>query len=212
MGRQGDLVGIKDVARAAGVSVGTVSNVLNRPDSVSEARREQVLRAIAELGYVPNDAARQLKVGVSRSVGLIVIDARNPFYDSLSLAAQSYAEAAGLGLFVANSSGVAQRERFYLGQFEQQRARGVLVTPADSDLNRHRELVARGTRVVLVDAPESAEGFVGFQPMIFMAATLRCVISSSWDVAGSRCWEAHRTFIRLVVDWQGRRWLPSVQG
>src|SRR5699024_11338146 len=54
------VVGMKDVARHAGVSVGTVSNVLNRPDIVSPDRRERVETAIAELGYVRNDAARQL--------------------------------------------------------------------------------------------------------------------------------------------------------
>lgn len=56
-------VGIKDVAQAAGVSVGTVSHVLNRPERVSERRRAAVRAAIEELGYVPNHAARQLKVG-----------------------------------------------------------------------------------------------------------------------------------------------------
>lgn len=159
MERRDTSVRITDVARAAGVSVGTVSNVLNRPDSVSDALREKVVRVIAALGYVPNDAARQLKAGVSRSVGLVVIDTRNPFYDAIALAAQDAAESVGLGLFVANSQGRPERERFYLAQFEQQRARGVLVTPAGADLERHREIGARGVRVVLVDAPAGVEGF-----------------------------------------------------
>ncbi|MGO2822388.1 MAG: LacI family DNA-binding transcriptional regulator, partial [Brachybacterium tyrofermentans] len=64
---------MKDVARHANVSVGTVSNVLNRPDIVSTDRRERVEAAIAELGYVRNDAARQLKLGQSRTVGAIVL-------------------------------------------------------------------------------------------------------------------------------------------
>ena len=59
---------IKEVARHAGVSLGTVSNVLNRPESVSPATRERVLDAIAELGYVRNDSARQLRAGRSRTV------------------------------------------------------------------------------------------------------------------------------------------------
>lgn len=159
MERRDTSVRIKDVARVAGVSVGTVSNVLNRPDSVSDALREKVMRVISTLGYVPNDAARQLKAGVSRSVGLVVVDTRNPFYDAIALAAQDAAESVGLGLFVANSQGRPERERFYLAQFEQQRARGVLVTPAGADLTRHREIGSRGVRVVLVDAPVGAEGF-----------------------------------------------------
>src|SRR5699024_2615190 len=74
---------IKDVARAAGVSIGTVSNVLNRPDIVSPERRDRVLEAIRELGYVRNDAARQLKMGRSSTVGAIVLDMGNPFYAQL---------------------------------------------------------------------------------------------------------------------------------
>lgn len=151
--------GIKDVAREAGVSVGTVSNVLNRPSMVSEAKRAVVLDAIARLGYVPNDAARQLKAGVSRAVGLVVVDTQNPFYGSIALAAGEAAEQRGLGLFVANSHRLPSREEFYLSQFEQQRARGVLVTPGSGDLEHHRTVVQRGTRVVLVDSVESDDDF-----------------------------------------------------
>jgi len=152
-------VGIKDVARLAGVSVGTVSNVLNKPSSVSTGRREQVERAIEKLGYVPNLAARQLKAGVSRAIGLVVVDTTNPFYGSIALEAEEAAEERGLGLFVANSRRRLAKEEFYLSQFEQQRARGVLVTPGTSDLSRHRAVVRRGTRVVLVDSVEQESDF-----------------------------------------------------
>ena len=91
MAREGG-AGIKDVAREAGVSVGTVSNVLNKPSTVSEAKRRRVLDAISELGYVPNNAARQLKAGVSRAVGLVVVDPAEPATVLLALAA-----AAGAG-------------------------------------------------------------------------------------------------------------------
>ncbi len=152
-------VGIKDVAERAGVSVGTVSNVLNKPEVVSESRRLQVLAVIEELGYVPNDAARQLKAGISRSVGLIVVDTQNPFYGSLALEAEDAAEERGLGLFVANSHRRHGKEEFYLSQFEQQRVRGILVTPATRDLSRHRMVAGRGTRVVLVDAVDAEDDF-----------------------------------------------------
>jgi len=56
-------VGVKDVAAAAGVSVGTVSNVLNHPERVSAWRRARVLAEVARLGYVPDEAARQLRLG-----------------------------------------------------------------------------------------------------------------------------------------------------
>ncbi len=153
------VVGIKDVAQAAGVSVGTVSNVLNRPEAVSAERRERVERAIRELGYVPNDAARQLKAGTSRAVGLVVLDSQNPFYASVSLAAEDEASGRGVGLFVANSHGQEAKEQFYLSLFEQQRARGILVTPGTPNLEPHREVARRGTRVVLVDAVDPEADF-----------------------------------------------------
>ncbi|MCG6566943.1 LacI family DNA-binding transcriptional regulator [Tessaracoccus sp. ZS01] len=159
MTRTGSGVGIKDVARAAGVSVGTVSNVMNRPDVVSPSSREKVEKAIEELGYVPNDAARQLKAGTSRTVGLVVVDTQNPFYGTIALEAEDAAEERGLGLFIANSHRRHSKEQFYLSQFEQQRARGILVTPVSSDLDVQRSVAQRGTRVVLVDAVERDEGF-----------------------------------------------------
>ena len=70
---------IKQVAKHAGVSLGTVSNVLNRPDLVSPATRQKVLDAINELGYVRNDSARQLRAGRSRTVAILVLDVSNPF-------------------------------------------------------------------------------------------------------------------------------------
>ncbi|MDQ1640918.1 MAG: LacI family transcriptional regulator, partial [Actinomycetota bacterium] len=71
---------IKEVAAAAGVSVGTVSNVLNKPDLVAEATRIRVNAVIAELSFVRNESARQLRAGSSRTIGLVVIDAANPFF------------------------------------------------------------------------------------------------------------------------------------
>ena len=148
---------LEDVARYAGVSRATVSRVVRRDPNVASETVTKVDAAVAELGYVPNDAARQLKAGVSRAVGLVVLDSQNPFYASVSLAAGDEAEAHGIGLFVANSHGQEAKERFYLRLFEQQRARGILVTPGTPDLGLHRDVARRGTRVVLVDAvaPES---------------------------------------------------------
>ena len=76
--------GIKQVAAHAGVSVGTVSNVLNRPDMVSEPTRRKVLRAIEELGFVRNESGRQLRAGHSRTVAYVVLDASNPFFTDVA--------------------------------------------------------------------------------------------------------------------------------
>src|SRR4051794_8960145 len=65
---------IKQVAQRAGVSAGTVSNVLNRPELVSRRTRTRVLAAIEDLGFVRNASARDLRVGRSRTIGLLVLD------------------------------------------------------------------------------------------------------------------------------------------
>ena len=149
--------GIKDVARHAGVSIGTVSNVLNRPQVVSEDRRRRVTRAIEELGYVRNDAARQLKAGRSRAIGLVVQDSGNPFYNDIALGAEAAAEKRGLAMVTGNAGLSPAREEVYLDLFEEQRVRGVLFTPQTQKLERIDALRSRGTPVILVDehAPPS---------------------------------------------------------
>ena len=122
---------IKDVAAAAGVSVGTVSNVLNRPEKVSPATAERVHATIEELGFVRNDAARQLRAGRSRSVGLIVLDTANPFFAEVARGAEERADAEGLSVLLGNSGQDGARENAYLDLFREQRVRGVLLTPSD---------------------------------------------------------------------------------
>ncbi len=144
-------VSVKDVAARAEVSVGTVSNVLNRPDRVKADTVERVNRAIEELGYVPNGAARQLREGRSRSIGLIVLDVGNPFFTDVAEGAERRAAVDGLSVLLANSGGSAEREAAHLELFERQRVRGLLVSPLAEDLARLRVLRKRGIPVVLVD-------------------------------------------------------------
>lgn len=125
-------VGIKDVARAAGVSVGTVSNVINRPDTVATETRARVQSAIDRLGYVRSESARQLRAGRSRIMGLLVLDMGNPFFVDVARGAERAARDAGLGVMVCNSAESVSEEADYLALFAEQRVRGVLLTPADA--------------------------------------------------------------------------------
>jgi LacI family transcriptional regulator len=143
--------GIKDVAALARVSVGTVSNVLNRPDSVSETTRNRVLEAIADLGFVRNESARQLRAGLSRTVAYIVLDAGNPFFTDVARGAEDTARTQGLALYLCNSDEDANRESEYLDILLEQRVRGVLITPVDHESDRLRILPRLGVPVVLVD-------------------------------------------------------------
>jgi LacI family transcriptional regulator, galactose operon repressor len=142
---------MRDVAERAGVSVGTVSNVLNRPDRVADATRAQVLAAISELGFVRNSSAAQLRAGASRSLGLIVLDLANPFFHDVARGVEDIAESAGYAVVLCNSDEQARREDRYLQVLEEQRVRGVLITPVEVGSERLDALRRRGTPTVLVD-------------------------------------------------------------
>lgn len=144
-------ISIRDVATLAGVSVGTVSNVLNRPDAVSAASIQRVNHAIEELGYVRNDAARQLRAGVSTTVGFVALDGRNPFFADVVGGAENEATARGLALLHGNSDEDAARETLYIDLFEQQMVRGLLIAPFGDVTSRLTRLRSRGIPSVLID-------------------------------------------------------------
>lgn len=148
-------VKIKDVAAHAGVSVGTVSNVLNGRATVSTAAVERVQSAIETLGYVRNDAARQLRAGRSRSIALIVLDVGNPFFAAVARGAEARAAADGFVVLLGSSGADGDHERLYLDQFREQRVAGVLLTPANADGDVVERLASAGIPVVLVDEQTS---------------------------------------------------------
>jgi LacI family transcriptional regulator len=144
-------VSMKDVAALAGVSLGTVSNVLNSPDLVAEPTRRKVELAIAKLGWIPNEPARQLRAGRSRSIGVIVMDIANPFFIDLVIGAENCVHERGFSVQVGNSAQDAERENAQLLLVMQQRVRGVLLAPIWGIDERVRQLKVRGTPVVLLD-------------------------------------------------------------
>ncbi|MBH0022583.1 LacI family DNA-binding transcriptional regulator [Salinibacterium sp. SWN248] len=152
-------VSVKDVARHAGVSVGTVSNVMNHPSKVAPATVTKVQHAIEALGFVRNDAARQLRDGHSKTVGLVVLDVRNPFFTDVARGAETRASQEGLSVILGNSDEDPAREQAYLELFEQQRSHGVLISPIGDISARLRALRARGIPAVLVDRASPDRSF-----------------------------------------------------
>lgn len=150
---------IRDVAERAGVALGTVSNVLNRPERVAEATRLRVLQAIEDLGFVRNDAARQLRAGKSRTLGLVVIDIRNPFFTDVGRGAEERAAEVGLSVLVGNSDNLSDREAAYLDLFEEQRVQGLLISPIGDLSARLDRLQNRSTPTVLVDRRAVSRNF-----------------------------------------------------
>jgi LacI family transcriptional regulator len=150
---------LRDVAERAGVATGTVSNVLHSPGKVAPETLARVQAVISELGYVPNAAARQLSRGRSGSVGLLVLDARNPFFTDLAAGVEEAAAEHAIGVMLATSSERTDRERLYLDQFEQSRVDGLLVTPVGGSVKQLRSIQERGTPVVLLDRLATTSGF-----------------------------------------------------
>jgi len=150
---------VKDVAATAGVSLGTVSNVLNRPDRGRPTTRERVERAMAELGFVRNEGARQLRAGTSRALAYVMLDARNPFFTDVAQGIEDAAMADELSLFICNSATSEQREHAHLEHLQQQRVQGILITPVDPDSAFLAEIVRRGTPVVIVDRTRGVDRF-----------------------------------------------------
>ncbi len=148
----GARAGIRDVARAAGVSISTVSNVLNKPEMVATATRERVEAIARELGYVPNASARHLRAGGNRCVGAVFLDLANPYYTELARGMEDRLAQDDCLLIVCSSDKDPAREQRYLKMLREQGVQAILVTPAEDDL-RELEEFGRGTPVVLLDRP-----------------------------------------------------------
>ncbi|CAN5304488.1 LacI family DNA-binding transcriptional regulator [soil metagenome] len=150
---------VKDVAALAGVSVGTVSNVLNNSKAVAPATAAKVHDAIEKLGFIRNDAARQLRAGQSRTVGMMVLDIANPFFTDIAGGVENALISFNRSLILGNSGQDAAREQSYLDLFEEQRVSGLLITPVGHVLPRLERLRQRGTPVVLVDRHGNVDNF-----------------------------------------------------
>lgn len=145
------MTSLREVAELAGVAVGTVSNFLNHPERVSPQRRIKVQAAIDELGFVRNETARQLRAGQSRVIGLVVLDAANPFFAELAVAAEEEAISQGYVVIQGNSNHDRQRELHYAELFAELRVQGVLISPVEEVSRQLKQLEQHGTGVVLVD-------------------------------------------------------------
>jgi Transcriptional regulators len=153
-------VGIREVAALAGVAVGTVSHYLNHPDKVSTERAERIRSAIETLGFVPNNAGRQLRLGRSNAIAYLAPDVSNPYFAEIAEAVELRAAERGVSAFIANSHRSREREDAYLRFFEQNQVLGLLVSSHLPIEDRLAHMRRRGTPSVLVgqaaSSPEQA--------------------------------------------------------
>jgi LacI family transcriptional regulator len=125
----------KDVAERAGVSVATVSYVVNHgPRPVSDAARRRVEAAIAELGYVPNELARSLRLQQTALVGLIIPNLANPVYGEIARELERVCSQAGTLVVLCNSERAAAREQHFVRTLRAKQVDGVVITPHSDPL------------------------------------------------------------------------------
>jgi len=142
---------IKDVAERAGVSITTVSHVLNQTRFVSEELRASVLAAMEELNYRPNVLARSLRRGETKTLGLVVPDNSNPFFAEIARVVEDVGFARGYSVILCNSDGQPKKEAAYIEVLIAKQVDGVIFIAAGSDPQHLEEFTLAGIPVVVAD-------------------------------------------------------------
>ncbi|WP_414474851.1 LacI family DNA-binding transcriptional regulator [Microvirga sp. M2] len=146
------LVTLQDVAREAGVSKATAARVLGSYGTASPEVKEKVLTAARALGYQPNELARSMTTGRSRTIGVIVGDIENPYFGQAVRGISEVASAAGFDVILANSGEKVGKERAAVQVLLGKRVDGLIITPASMSDIQHLEGVQRSGRpLVLLD-------------------------------------------------------------
>jgi len=144
---------IKEISRRAGVSIGTVSNVLNGLPTVREAARKRVLEAIEKLGYEPSLLGRALRKDKTNMIVMIVPDITNPFFPGAVRGAEDIAFENGFRLVLCNSDNDASKEATYLREMRTYRPSGLIIVPASLSLGieESKAYLKAGSGVVYMD-------------------------------------------------------------
>jgi LacI family transcriptional regulator len=143
-------VTIRDIARAAGVSITAVSRALNNKGELSPQKRERVLDAAQKLRYTPSAVARALVSGSTRTLGVVVTDNTSPVYAQVLRGIEEVANAAGYGLLFANSADSQEKALRCLAMLQAKQVDGLLWTPVQSDRRDIELLQQSGAPFVLL--------------------------------------------------------------
>jgi LacI family transcriptional regulator, galactose operon repressor len=145
---------MQNVAKAAGVSLKTVSRVVNNEPNVGEDTREKVSKAIEELGFRRNDLARNLRQGqISTTIGLIIEDIANPFYSNIAHGVEKIAQRYHYMVIICNSEENAPREQELSNALFRRRVAGLLMVPASHDHSYLLPEARLGTPIIFLDRP-----------------------------------------------------------
>ncbi|MFD4970006.1 LacI family DNA-binding transcriptional regulator [Streptomyces sp. NPDC058424] len=145
------MASIKDVAAAAGVSVATVSRVLNEHRSVSADARARVLASVEALGYRPNAVARSLRTHRTRTLGLVISDVLNPYFTALARSVEEEARTLGYSVIIGNADERPGLQDHHVRTLLDRRIDGLLVSPTDGGSPLMLDAARAGTPMVFVD-------------------------------------------------------------
>ena len=142
---------MSDVAKHAGVALGTVSNALNNPDKLSVETLKRVQTAIEELGFVRNRAARSLAAGTSNTIGFVLADLSNSFFVDMARGAEEAAAEVKMSVLLANSDVLVTKQKVYLNLFDEERVAGILLAPIPGYSDGVKKARDDGRDVVLLN-------------------------------------------------------------
>jgi len=145
------VITIKDVALKAGVSISTVSHVINNTRYVKADTSVKVLNAIKELNYFQNTQARSLVTGKSKIIGLVVSDITNPFFPELIQGVEKSAIQDGFDIFLFNTNYDSERTAIITRRLIEQKVDGVIIMTTEIEYNLVELLTSNGIPVVLLD-------------------------------------------------------------
>lgn len=148
---QSKRITIKDIARLSGVSVATVSLVLNNRKGVSKETRFRVQAIAEKLNYTPSALARGLVTQKTKTIGLIVSDITDPFYAELVKGVEDSAFNMGYSLILCNSDNQANKERLYINLLIEQHVAGLILVPVVNDTRNLEVAIKTNTPIVLAD-------------------------------------------------------------
>ncbi len=138
----------KDVAQRAGVTVTTVSRMLNGHANVSKKTRKKIEQAMRELNYLPNELARSLSLQRSTFIGLIVPSTSNPFFGLIAEKTERYAFEKGYKLLLCNSNHEKEKETEYLGMLRANKVAGIILATRTQDIH---EFIGTDAPLVSID-------------------------------------------------------------
>ncbi len=142
---------IRDVAKQAGVSMITVSRVINEIGYVKATTRARIMQAIQELNYVPNLHARSLRSKRTQTLALLITDVTNPFWTTVARGVEDKAAENNFSVILCNTDEDLEKERSYVKVVIEKRVDGVIVAPATSDSTNLRQFTANNIPYVVID-------------------------------------------------------------